>query len=86
MKKSVMQDNKEHKFWNTQPVLPFNAKTEEHGPIDKPMTVEEVRQTPLKLPEAFEWAIIDVNDTAQATELYTLLNENYVEDDDAMFR
>lgn len=50
------------------------------------MTVDEVRKTPLKLPEAFEWSIIDVKDHAQATELYTLLNENYVEDDDAMFR
>lgn len=69
-----------------QPVLSFNEKSEEHGPIDKPMTVADVRQTPLKLPEAFEWVVLDVKNKDHASELYTLLNENYVEDDDAVFR
>ena len=29
---------------------------------------------------------VDMNDPAEATEVYTLLSENYVEDDDNMFR
>lgn len=47
---------------------------------------EDVRQEPLPLPGGFEWTTIDITDDHQAQEVYTLLTENYVEDDDAMFR
>ena len=33
-----------------------------------------------------QWSLVDINDPAQSAEMYTLLTENYVEDDDAMFR
>lgn len=38
------------------------------------------------MPAGFEWSDIDVNDPAQLLELYNLLTENYVEDDDCQFR
>ena len=46
----------------------------------------EVREEPYSLSEKFMWDEVDVTDEAQRTELYELLNENYVEDEDNMFR
>ena len=46
----------------------------------------EVREEPYSLPDKFAWDEVDLTDEAQITELYALLNENYVEDDDNMFR
>jgi glycylpeptide N-tetradecanoyltransferase len=45
-----------------------------------------LRQEPYKLPEGFGWCEVDMNDAAEAKEAYDLLNRNYVEDDDNMFR
>lgn len=56
------------------------------GPIDELKKVSDIPKEPYNLPPAFEWANIDVNDPEQIQEVYTLLNENYVEDDEAMFR
>eukprot|EP01039_Chlorochromonas_danica_P008336 gene8335-9189_t len=78
---------KEHKFWNTQPMLALNEEVSDvNGPINDTMTVDQVRAEPLNMPAGFEWCDLDVNDPEQAQELYTLLNLNYVEDDDCMFR
>lgn len=38
------------------------------------------------MPKGFDWVSMDVNDPIQLQEIYTLLTENYVEDDDNMFR
>jgi glycylpeptide N-tetradecanoyltransferase len=43
-------------------------------------------QDPYSMPKGFEWVVMDVNDPVQLQEIYTLLTENYVEDDDNMFR
>jgi len=56
------------------------------GPIDDQKTVKDVRQSPYPLPTGFEWSDVNVSDEDQLRELYTLLSENYVEDDDNMFR
>ena len=37
-------------------------------------------------PQGFEWSDIDLENPTEQQELYQLLNENYVEDDDNMFR
>ena len=50
------------------------------------MTVEEVRQTPYNISAAFEWVDVDIYNEEWAQKVYTLLLENYVEDDDNMFR
>eukprot|EP00958_Prasinococcus_capsulatus_P003359 scaffold306_cov525-Prasinococcus_capsulatus_cf.AAC.47 len=56
------------------------------GPIDEPKTVADVKKDPYKLPTGFQWCECDVTDDGVLQEVYTLLNENYVEDNDAMFR
>jgi len=78
--------NKDWAFWNTQPVPKFEEEiTDENmGPIEP--SRDNVRQEPYTLPKGFEWDTMDINKEADLTELYTLLNENYVEDDDNMFR
>ena len=77
---------KEFKFWSTQPVPKFNENFEEHGPIDAPKTVAEVRPDPYPMPEGFTWCSMNVKDSIERKEIYTLLYENYVEDDDCTFR
>ena len=77
-----------HKFWDTQPVpnLAEDTLKAEGAAIDNVKTQADIRQEPLALPKGFEWVSIDINDATEAEEVYTLLTENYVEDDDNMFR
>ncbi|WVR06681.1 glycylpeptide N-tetradecanoyltransferase [Kwoniella sp. DSM 27419] len=88
--KAGTKDLGEHKFWKTQPVPQFSANASrgmaEEGPIDAPKTPTDVKQDPGALPSGFVWSIIDVKDDSQCREVYDLLSENYVEDDEAMFR
>lgn len=63
-----------------------NAFADTDGPIDEPKTVADVKKDPYKLPTGFQWCECDVTDDGVLQEVYTLLNENYVEDNDAMFR
>lgn len=76
-------------FWETQPVPQYNeaaSANAEDGPIDAPKSAAEVRQTPYNLPEGYVWSTCDLNEDSIAHEIYQLLTNNYVEDDDAMFR
>lgn len=75
-----------HKFWETQPMLAFTEEADDSGPIEAQRTVDEVKKDEYAMPAGFVWSSIDVTDTAQINEVYTLLSENYVEDDDNMFR
>ena len=84
-----LDDVKDHAFWETQPVgqlKPELDRSGPEGPIDDPMTVEEVKQDGYHLPAAFEWCTCDVTDKKVNDEVFDLLDNNYVEDDDAMFR
>lgn len=87
-KTKMLDAQKEHKFWNTQPVpqLTEDIAADQNCPIDGEQDVTKVRQEPYNMPPGFEWCSIDVNDPVQVEELYNLLNQNYVEDDEAMFR
>jgi len=76
--------DKSHQFWNTQPV-PV-AHDGEEGEIEKDNKVEDVRKEPLALFDQFEWTDFDLNDAANLDEIYKFLSENYVEDDDGLFR
>ena len=78
-----------HKFWDTQPVPKMSAPHPaegDAGPLDPSRDVSAVRAEPYALPGGFAWCSIDVYDPAQLREMYELLSENYVEDDDNMFR
>lgn len=48
--------------------------------------MSKVRKEPYTLPEPYGWSDVDLNADDQLEELYTLLTENYVEDDENMFR
>jgi glycylpeptide N-tetradecanoyltransferase len=56
------------------------------GPIDEHKKPSDVRDEDYPLPASFEWCDCDVYDDATIKDIYTLLTENYVEDDDSMFR
>lgn len=77
---------KKRKFWDTQPVpKPSELKEETHGPLEV-KKIEQIPVEPIKLPENFSWQDIDLEIPADIDEVYTLLYENYVEDDDGYFR
>jgi glycylpeptide N-tetradecanoyltransferase len=79
-----------HAFWDTQPV-PKNStaltpqKTETEGEIEH-RDPKDVQKEPYSLPPGFEWSTVDVAADSQAEELYKLLGENYVEDNESTFR
>ena len=77
-----------HKFWDNQPVLKLEdeVKANENGALVPDQKIEDLRQEPYSLGENFEWEDIDINDSEKLLEVYNLLKENYVEDDDNMFR
>lgn len=85
-----MSDEKSHgphQFWNTQPVLQSEEnKAVVAGPLDKPKTVEEIPAEPYPIASTFEWWVPDLQQAEDLTAIYELLRDNYVEDDDSMFR
>jgi len=84
---SRRQVERPHPFWDTQPVPSMEAEyAQDSGPIDEIKTPEDVRDDPYSLPDQFEWCTCNVDDAKEIEEIYTLLSENYVEDDDSMFR
>ncbi|XP_055913122.1 glycylpeptide N-tetradecanoyltransferase [Eupeodes corollae] len=78
--------NKKFTFWSTQPVPKLNEEVFTNESIEPDKDISEIRQEPYTLPEGFKWDTLNLNSSQNLTELYTLLNENYVEDDDSMFR
>ncbi|XP_016483996.1 glycylpeptide N-tetradecanoyltransferase 1-like [Nicotiana tabacum] len=80
---------KRHKFWETQPVGQFkdlgDASLPE-GPIEPPTPLSEVKQEPYNLPSPYEWTTCDMDSEEMCNEVYVLLTNNYVEDDENMFR
>ncbi|CAJ0580956.1 unnamed protein product, partial [Mesorhabditis spiculigera] len=78
--------NHQFNFWNTQPVPKFDEKVEENTFIEPDQEPSLIRSEPFSLPQPFEWSDVDLEDPAQLKELYSLLSDNYVEDDDNMFR
>ncbi|CAL8342586.1 unnamed protein product [Arctogadus glacialis] len=73
-----------YQFWDTQPVPKLGEVVTSHGSIEPDK--DNIREEPYTLPQGFCWDALDLGDPAVLKELYTLLNENYVEDDDNMFR
>lgn len=90
--RAAAQAPKEHRFWSTQPVpkveddVSPDHPPQQHGPIDGPKTVADVRQEPYNMPAGFAWCELDLTNSAEVQEVYDLLTRNYVEDDDSAFR
>ncbi|KAG6428881.1 hypothetical protein SASPL_106920 [Salvia splendens] len=81
--------SKRHKFWETQPVGQFKDVGDTslpEGPIEQPTPMSEVKQEPYNLPAPYEWVTCDLDSEEVCSEVYTLLTNNYVEDDENMFR
>jgi glycylpeptide N-tetradecanoyltransferase len=87
-RKGTNVDHTNHRFWDKQPVTQFmdDVVGSVNEPIDPVKTVAEIRQEPYNMPAGFVWDTIDMTVPTQVDEVYTLLYENYVEDDDEMFR
>ncbi|KAL3566496.1 hypothetical protein D5086_031911 [Populus alba] len=80
---------KTHKFWESQPVGQFKDIGDSslpEGPIESPTPLSEVKQEPYNLPTQYEWTTCDMESEETCNEVYNLLKNNYVEDDENMFR
>ncbi|KAF7273790.1 glycylpeptide N-tetradecanoyltransferase 1-like [Rhynchophorus ferrugineus] len=77
---------KSYQFWSTQPVPKMDEKITVNEAIEPDRSVNEIRAEPYSLPDGFTWDTLKLDEPLVLKELYTLLNENYVEDDDSMFR
>lgn len=77
---------KSHAFWDTQPMAQGEQAELPEGPIVPNKTKDEIRAEPYNMPPGFEWSTLDIMEAEQREELYVLLANNYVEDDDALFR
>ena len=78
-----------HDFWDSQPVPKIDDAVEDadyNKPIDVIKKVKDIQAEPLAIPEGFYWANINIEDDKECKEVYDLLTQNYVEDDDAMLR
>lgn len=81
--------DKWHMFWETQPVRHYkDGENQEQmeGAIDVPQPISDIKQEPYNLPSNYEWCVCDVTNDRIMKEVYALLSNNYVEDDDNMFR
>ncbi|GFP84468.1 glycylpeptide n-tetradecanoyltransferase 1 [Phtheirospermum japonicum] len=81
--------NHQHKFWETQPVgqfKDFGDPSLPEGPIEPRTPLSEVKQEPYNLPSLYEWTVCDMDSDEICNEVYVLLTNNYVEDDDNLFR
>ncbi|GAW83088.1 glycylpeptide N-tetradecanoyltransferase [Plasmodium gonderi] len=78
----------DYKFWYTQPVPKINDEFNEsvNEPFISDNKVEDVRKDEYKLPSGYSWYVCDVKSEKDRSEIYTLLTDNYVEDDDNIFR
>merc|ERR1719270_2685930 len=77
---------KSYQFWSTQPVPSIDEVVTSNECITPDLPITEVRQDGFTLPQGLQWDTLQLDDPLVLKELYVLLNENYVEDDDNMFR
>jgi len=78
---------KTYEFWDTQPVPKIDEQiVAGNEAIESNKQHDDLRHEPYTLPEGFHWDTLNLDDPLVLKELYMLLNENYVEDDDNMFR
>jgi glycylpeptide N-tetradecanoyltransferase len=85
------KDSAIHKFWRTQPVPKTANESKDVEPPGRAIDpikdpVKDVRQEPYTLPAGYEWYDANIEDEKDLNEVYSLLRDHYVEDDDNMFR
>lgn len=62
------------------------SNLELHAPLIPNKPKEELRQEPYNMPKGFIWSDLDISNPSELDQIYDLLANNYVEDDDCMFR
>lgn len=76
----------QHKFWDQMPMpKPQTLPTQPAGPMLRQRR-EEVLQEPVRLPDGFGWCAFSMQTEKDVEEIYTMLTNNYVEDDEGYFR
>jgi len=85
-----VKDMASHAFWKTQPVPSFDEMAAAkdkivEGPI-KEIDIEKVDKNPSPMYPGFEWVTMDLENENELEEVYELLTNHYVEDQEAMFR
>ena len=65
---------------------PDHADPNWHPPIVPDRDPSSLRADPYNMPHGFMWSEVNVTNSAQHTEVYDLLYQNYAEDDDCMLR
>jgi glycylpeptide N-tetradecanoyltransferase len=78
-------DMKEHALCDTQPIPHAGAALPE-GAIVPNKPTDEPRTAPYNMPTGFEWSDVDISLLEERHEVYELLADNYVKDDDCLFR
>ena len=70
---------KQHKFWNTQPVLQLKEEVDqkENSAIDTKTTLADIRQEPLNMPAGFEWKAFDIMDPVEVCFIHTFSTSSY---------
>jgi glycylpeptide N-tetradecanoyltransferase len=58
---------------------------EDEGPM-KVVEASKIPKDPPQIPDSFEWCTMDMTKDDEINEVYDLLSNHYVEDDEAMFR
>lgn len=84
----MSNDDKNHEFWNTQPVPQASSDLHEK-PIQEIAKVDpaSIPREPLPIPlPHLVWSEVDPRDEQQISELTALLRDFYVEDPDLLFR
>jgi glycylpeptide N-tetradecanoyltransferase len=86
-----VKDMASHAFWKTQPVPSFDELAAGKGNIvDGPIKEIDINKvdkqpSPLLI-DGFEWVTMDLEDEKELEEVYDLLTNHYVEDQEQMFR
>lgn len=70
---------------STSTTAASDSSSNENEPIET-KKVSDISTTPYTLPEGFYWVSMKMSSEGDSEEVYQLLHENYVEDDDNMFR
>lgn len=84
-----VKDMASHAFWKTQPVPSFDEMASKTDIVDGP--IKEIDQAkvpkePSEMYPGFKWVTMNLEDEKELDEVYELLSNHYVEDNEAMFR
>ncbi len=75
-----------HKFWNKELVIQDTSENPNLSQQIKNLTISDYPSNPYKLPNDYEWYDLDLNNENDIEDLYQLLANHYVEEEDEIYR